>query len=93
METIQIWLLVLVINGEMVEKKTYEDRSSCMFVGTRYAAQAAWMDPPKDGERPNPYEPHRKINIDGFFCERFPREPEKVSQIIPKCLAPSRQCS
>ncbi len=91
METITMWLLVLVINGEMVERETYEDRSSCMFVGTRYAAQAAWMDPPKVDERPNPFTPHRKINIDGFFCER--QEPEKVTQVMPKCLAPMRQCS
>ena len=89
--TILTWLLVLVINGEMVQKETYEDRSTCLFVGTRLAMQSAWLEPPDPDERTNPYAPRQQINIDGFFCER--QEPEKVSQVVPQCLAPTRECS
>lgn len=91
MEAIKVWLLVLVINGDLVEDKTYEVRSSCMFVGAGLAAQAVWIVPPKISERINPYAPRQQIVIDGFFCE--PVEPEKVSQVTPICLAPTRECS
>lgn len=91
MEAIKVWLLVLVINGDLVDDKTYDDRSSCLFVGTRLAAQSAWLDPPKVDERLNPFTPRKQINIDGFFCEK--QEPEKVTQVTPVCLAPTRECS
>ena len=91
METITIWLLVLVINSEMVEHKTYETRSSCMFVGAGLAAQAVWIVPPKVSERINPYAPRQQVALDGFFCEK--QEPEKVTKVTPVCLAPTRECS
>ena len=78
METIQIWLLVLVVNSEMVEQQTYDTRWHCMLVGS-WAVEASI----KGGEEDHP--------LNGFFCD--PQEPEPVAQVTPVCLAPTRECS
>lgn len=77
METIQIWLLILVVNSEMVEHETYDTRKHCMLVGSWFVEATL-----RDTE---------DATLDGFFCEE--QEPEKVAQVTPQCLAPTRQCS
>lgn len=78
METIQIWLLVFVINSEMREQQTYGSHADCMLMGSWAADSAVQSD---DEDYP----------LDGFFCEE--QEPEEVAQVTPQCLAPTRQCS
>jgi hypothetical protein len=79
MEVIQIWLLVLVINGEMAEHKiTYGSHADCMLMGSWFVDASV-----QGGE-----EDH---SLDGFFCEE--EKPDPVAQVTPVCLAPTRQCS
>lgn len=78
METVQIWLLVFVIDGEMREQQTYGSHADCMMMGS-WAVEAVVESGDEDSA------------LDGFLCEE--QEPKPVAQVTPQCLAPTRQCS
>lgn len=77
MNTILPWLLVLVIDAELVEHGTYDTRKHCMLVGSHFVE--ATLRDTEDAQ------------LDGFFCDE--EKPEKVSQVIPACLAPMKECA
>ncbi len=84
------WLLVLVINTEMVERTEFDTHSECMGVGTAIVDATF-------GDTNTPQDWKIEGRLDGFFCEeKLPEhfeEPESLTQVIPKCLAPARECS
>lgn len=75
---VMIYLLVLVQGDDFREWTTYETRADCMAAGARFAERSL-RDDDDEGA------------LYGFICE--PQEPEKVTQVTPICLAPTRQCS
>lgn len=77
METLTVWLLILVINGDLQEHQDHPTRKSCMEQGARFVETSL-----RDTE---------DAPLDGFFCEE--QKPEEAAQVTPVCLAPTRQCS
>jgi hypothetical protein len=76
------WLLVLVINGEMVEREEYDSRMACLSVGNHMV---------KDTLNPATHYWEIEGTLDGFFCEK--KEPTKPEKVTAVCVAPTRHCS
>lgn len=87
MDAIIPWLLVLVINSELVERTEFDSYSDCMGAGTAIVDAAF-------GDTSTPQDWMIEGRLDGFFCDEIKPEPvPKASREIPKCLSPTRECS
>lgn len=76
------WLLVLVIESEMVERTEFDSYAHCMEVGHGMV---------QDTLTPRTQYFEIEGRLDGFFCEeQEPKFPEKVTAV---CVAPTRHCS
>ncbi len=84
MDAIFPWLLVLVINTEMVERTEFDSYADCMRVGTAIVDATF-------GDTATPQDWKIEGRLDGFFCDEI--KPEPVAREMPKCLSPMKECA
>jgi hypothetical protein len=65
MKTCLMWLLILVVEGDLQEHTNYPTRKACMESGARFVERTLM-----DAE---------DAPLDGFFCEE--EKPEKVAAV------------